>query len=282
MPSFPANRSTGLLYKSPPKGPAFTKPGLPRRLAHLGIDARLNATVPVNIEEIARLVGATTVRKADIPAAGMLIPVNEEFVILLNKDDVASRQRFSCAHEIAHTLLGYQPPSASLRQLPLLPSNHKERECENLAAMLLMPNPAFEDRANTLPPSIKSIVNLSRMFMTSVQATAIRFVDVLTKPSLLIVSTFRNGSSGRTLRVKWSHQNTHRPDGRPKYFVPRKASLKLQTASIAYRTDQVQRDTEDIKIGRLRLRGHTESRGFGYGDRRYVLTLVFPTTQTVS
>ena len=245
--------------------------------SELGIEERLVSTPPIDIQRIALSMShprVSSVKYVSLPVDGMLTPSSDGLTILINKHQRPERQRFTCAHEVVHALKN--PTLEAHRQLPLLPYDSDERQCERLASMLLMPNPAFRYRANSLPPSINSIVKLARMFATSIQSTASRFVDVLTKPCLLIVSTFRYGRSGRTLRVKWPHQNTYNPDGRPKYFVPQNASVRLRTGLIAYRTEYVQSDTEDINLGNLQVRAQTQSRGFGLGENRYVLTLVFP------
>jgi len=117
---------------------------------------------------------------------------------------------------------------------------------------------------------------LARLFVTSIQATAIRFVDVIDEPCMLIVSKLRGGSSGRNLRIVWSHQNTVKPTGKPMYFVPRNKSIQLTTARLAFHSGQVQSDVEEINIGDLQTKARTESKSFGRGDNRYVLTLVFP------
>ncbi len=246
-----------------------------RLIAELGIDRLLNSGVPVNIERVARVIGAETVRQANIPAAGMLLPTRDSFMILVNENDSPARRRFSCAHEIAHAILDPKL-NPSMRRYSGPAGNVRERNCEKLAALLLMPDPAFNNYANATPFSIPAVINLARIFKTSIQATTVRFVEIVDEPSVVIVSQLHNGRSGRRLRVRWTCQNVRRLRGKPPYFIPRGQSTNLMTAEKAYRSNQLYSDTEDIDIGELRLKAYTEAKGFGSGNSRYVLSLVFP------
>ena len=202
--------------------------------SELGIEEFLMSTPPIDIQRIALSLSdprVSSVKYVNLPIDGMLVPSHDTLTILINRQQSPERKRFTCAHEVVHALKN--PTLAAHRQLPLLPYDSDERQCERLASMLLMPNPAFGERVNSLLPSVNSITKLARMFATSVQAAASRFVDVVEKPCLLIVSTFMNGKSGRTLRVKWAHQKMDSLEERPKYFLPTKGSLGLKTALVA-------------------------------------------------
>jgi Zn-dependent peptidase ImmA (M78 family) len=249
--------------------------GLDRLIATLGIEDLLNTKIPVDLEKLGRHFGARSIKKVNIPAAGMLVPIDNQFLILVNKNDWPMRQRFSSAHEIAHAAIDPKYQRVH-RRLPLPSKSRLERTCENLAAMFLMPNPSFSNFLQSYGPSLLTITKLARLFVTSIQATAIRFVDVIDEPCMLIVSKLRGGSSGRNLRIVWSHQNTVKPTGKPMYFVPRNKSIQLTTARLAFHSGQVQSDVEEINIGDLQTKARTESKSFGRGDNRYVLTLVFP------
>lgn len=250
-------------------------------LAQVSTVGRLSQRVPVDIEAIARALGAKSVSKADIPAAGMLLPVGKQFMILVNRRDGPDRQRFSCAHEIAHAL--FDPAfSPALRQLalssnmPSASSQNIEKKCDEVASLLLMPNPVFREQVDLAGASIGAITKLARTFATSVQATALRFVDEVDEHCLLVISQADRSESGFPLRVKWSSHNVLSAEGRPKYYIPRGAHLKLHTASVAYRAGAVQADLEAVELGNLRVNARTESRRFGTGDNKYVMTLVFP------
>ena len=246
-----------------------------RLIDKLGIRELLNERVPVNIESIAKFLRAESVQRADISIAGMLLPTEDSFKILVNRNEYELRQRFSCAHEIAHAILD---PSLnpSMRQELRHNSSDLERHCDELAAQLLMPDPTFSKYAKSEAFSIPSVVNLSRTFETSIQATTIRTIDVIQEPCIAIFSAMATGKTGSKLRIKWNSQNIRRLRRRHSYFLPKGKSLNLATAEMAYRTGQLQMKYEYIDIGNLRLKGYTESKGFGFGKSRFVLSLVFP------
>ena len=255
---------------------AKSNPEYPGRLIDdLDIRDLLNARIPVNVESIAKTLGAASVQKADISIAGMLLPTENSFRILVNRNEHWVRQRFSCAHEIAHAIL--EPNlNPSMRQELRQFSNDLERHCDELASQLLMPDPTFSKYAKSEAFSIPSVVNLSRTFETSIQATTIRTIDIIQEPCIAIFSAMATGKTGSKLRIKWNSQNIRRLRRRHSYFLPKGKSLNLATAEMAYRTGQLQMKYEYIDIGNLRLKGYTESKGFGYGKSRYVLSLVFP------
>jgi hypothetical protein len=242
-----------------------------------GFDHKLMARLPIDINGIAlglRHPRISSIRSVRLPVDGMLVPNKDKLAILVNKNQPIERQRFSCAHELVHA---YSDPSQpARRQLPFPSITPAERNCEKLASVLLMPNPAFRDYVNQYGHSISAIVKLHYVFQTSIQATAIRFVDTIKRHCILIVSRIGYAKSGRRLRVKWSSQNSDRILNSSRPFIPTNASLNMPSALIAYKTPGTQSSQELCSIGRLTFGGYTESRGFGKGDRRYVLTLIYP------
>ena len=252
---------------------ALYHPG--RLIDELGIRELLNARVPVNIESVAMVLGAESVQRADISVAGMLLPTEESFKILVNKNEIRERQRFSCAHELAHVI--FDPKlTPSMRQDTRQAPNALERNCENLAAQLLMPDPTFSRYANADVFSIQSIINLANVFQTSIKATTIRALEVIDEPCIAIFSAMSNGRTGTRLRLQWGCQNVRRLRAKGPYFLPKGKSVNLDTARMAYETNHVQTRSEFTDIGKLKLNSYTESKGFGSGKPRYVLSLVFP------
>ena len=248
---------------------------LERVIKDRGLTKLLNEEIPVDIAVVARAVGVISVAESDIPAAGMLVPTKGQFKILVNRNLDLARQRFSCAHEVAHVLLNPEKDSA-MRLPPIPASNDLERRCEAMAALLLMPEPAFSGLAFSEKPGIRTIVKLAQIFLTSIQATALRFVDVIKEPCVLIVSEVRDGRSGFNLGVRWSYQNTRRSDGKSQYFIPRGGTLRFASATNASQSGRIESEKENIRLGGLRVRAYTESKSFGFKRYRYVLTLVFP------
>jgi Zn-dependent peptidase ImmA (M78 family) len=274
-------RPTGAFVKASISAPAEANnnSGYPGRLIDkLGIRELLNERVPVNIESIAKALRAESVQKTDISVAGMLLPTEDSFRILVNKNEYWVRQRFTCAHEIAHAIL--EPKlNPSMRQELREDSNDLERHCDELAAQLLMPDPIFSRYAKSEACSVQTVIKLARTFQTSVKATTIRTLDVIDEPCIAIFSSMVAGRTGTKLRVQWNHQNLRRVRRRHSYFLPKGKSVNLATAEMAYRTNQSQAKNEFIDIGNLRFKGYTESSAFGSGKSRYVLSLVLPERQ---
>ena len=246
-----------------------------RVIDELDIRDLLNARIPVNVEDIAVHLGAESVQAVDISVAGMLLPTKDSFKILVNRNEPRARQRFSCAHEIAHKILDPRL-TPSLREELSDAQNALEKNCDKLAAHILMPDPTFSRYAKSDVCSIQSVTKLARIFQTSIKATTIRLMDVIEEPSIAIFSAMAAGKTGSQLRVQWSYQNIRRLRRRHSYFLPKGKSLNLATAGMAYRTNQLQAKNEHIEIGNLKIKGYTESKGFGFGKSRFVLSLVFP------
>ncbi len=237
-----------------------------------GIDRSLLAKLPVNVNEIARSLGAKAIRQVDLPVDGLMLPIADGFEILLNKRHLITRQRFSCAHEIAHALIDPGNPACRGKGTR---SNSRERSCENLASILLMPNPAFRDLATATRPSIAAVEYLCRTFMTSVQSTAIRFIDEIKEACVLIVSSKLTRSSSSPT-VRWANHNIPKPERGARLFIRPGTPLAIKTAMAACYESGVQRGWDVIQVGDLRCKSYVESKSFGQGESKYLLSLIFP------
>lgn len=240
-----------------------------------GIQALLDSKLPVDLEEIARAVGIKSIHAASIPGAGMLVPLDGKALILVNKSHPKERQRFSCAHEIAHAMIDPEVGPA-LRRRSTASKNELEKTCERLASLLVMPNPAFRDLAVAKKPSIAAVEYLCRIFATSVQATAIRFITEINEACVLIVSDKFAGSNSSQPTVRWANHNIPKPERGAKLFIRPGTPLSIRTAMAASYKSGVQRGWDVIQLGDQHCRSYVESKSFGQGDREYVLSLVFP------
>jgi Zn-dependent peptidase ImmA (M78 family) len=229
---------------------------------------------PVNIEQMALRVtpAIKSVQRVSLPTDGMLAPIGDDMVVFVNSRHSAERQRFTIAHEIAHAIL--EPGSLAHRQISPSPDKALENRCDHLASLMLMPDPQFTNELRRLKPSIATVQKLSRSFFTSIQATALRVIDSASEPLVLLVSAFSDGKSGRRLRVKW-FKYARLEDGASQ-FIPKNASVNISSALTAYQTPGILSEIEDIVIGRFRINARVESKGFGQGNTRYVLSLVYP------
>ncbi len=248
------------------------------KIDSLGLSRVLNSNIPVDIEKVAKFLGADAVVRADIEGAGMLLPRGDgRFAILVNSRDSRARQRFSCAHEIAHAVLDSHDIAnrSSLEQ----PKRSIERYCEKFASHLLMPAPAFDAYAQQRMASMNSIVDLADVFDVSIQAAALRYVETLSEPCILICSQFQLGRTGNRLRIKWSYETLARAEHNSKHFIPKGKSLKNQAMEVAYWTNSLQKSNDALDLGYRSIDAYSESMGFGSSNNRFVLSLVFPTNR---
>ena len=101
---------------------------------------------PVPVEAVAEnLVGLAVERVAIGDCSGMLLPA--ERVILVNPEEVETRQRFTIAHELGHWICQClegtaEPVMCRDRDLSTAADRVREREANVFAAELLMPEEA--------------------------------------------------------------------------------------------------------------------------------------------
>jgi hypothetical protein len=123
---------------------------------------------PLALEDLFTKLNISGVRvEDDLPFSGELRPENGRFIIVCSKHLSPNRRRFTIAHELAHAIFELSGPKCprSGREL--------ERLCDMIAAELLMPWRAFKARAGDVPGP-DQILQLARVFQTSLTATAIR------------------------------------------------------------------------------------------------------------
>jgi len=150
---------------------------------------------PVSPKMLAYERGVISIRAADIKADGIISIVegSGKYSIKLNKNHSDNRQRFTIAHEIGHTFFFDLEPEISTRARILIEDNdlsntNKQEEylCNVAAAEILMPSKVFSERIRLSGPSSKTIINLSRLFKTSLWATSRRLVELCPFPKLVV------------------------------------------------------------------------------------------------
>jgi Zn-dependent peptidase ImmA (M78 family) len=247
----------------------------------------LNAKMPpVNVEELAIKVGIKEIRKANISVDGILLPARDGFVLTLNENQHPTRQRFTCAHEIAHTF--FHPLHCSLRNAEheeatrlKIGSSNLEHLCDIAAKHILMPDQMFRQAALRFGVSIEAINYLADIFQTSIPATALRFVEVSREPIILILSQiYEKPESSPKLRVRWSSQK-RKTSSSSSYFIPPFVPIdKESKIHQAYKTEGICRGFDNFNIANLKGAYYTESKSFGSEDNKYVISLVFVEAQT--
>ena len=209
---------------------------------------------------------------------GLLITIDNGYIVKLNALQHPFRQNFSCAHEIAHTfLLDNQAGGTPARTRTTVGERRRRVDEETLcnigAREILMPEALFSGYAQEYGFSPQALAPLARTFGTSITATARRLVEISPDPLIAIFWTFRNTptSSIRKLRVAWSIKSAS-ARRHARYFVPELASIGSgSSVAHAYSSDEFASKGEDLRLGNLKGRYHVESKGFGHGPHRTVI-----------
>ena len=168
--------------------------------------------------------------------------------IFINSDDIATRQRFSEAHELMELLFSAQSPapSWSTRGGKSLPNNAKEKICEAGAAELLMPLTTFRPYINRWRVSFESGQQLAELYNVSFTAALLRAVQfgpgqhalvlwkLAWKPAeqkalphpdqLLLFEDYLPQPPPKKLRVRWGGSTQGGP------FIPRHKSVEADTS----------------------------------------------------
>ena len=153
---------------------------------------------PVDLDVIARSQGVKKVERVRMGSVlGMTTQTRTGFNIRLNSR-VPMKERFTYAHEIAHTLL--MPPSwksGGVHRRTQSAGDALERLCDQFAAEILMPLRWAQPLVRTGRPGAASVLRMAATFNTSLQAAAFRFVE-LSRRSIGI-SCWRANSQSRSL-----------------------------------------------------------------------------------
>lgn len=249
--------------------------------------ARFHTPIPpIDVEWLAVKVGIKEIHRANISADGIMLPTQDGFILTINENNNPTRQRFTCAHEIAHTY--FEPLDRELRvanhrqnaMIGTCPDN-LEHLCDIAATHILMPDQMFRQAALRFGVSIDAIDYLADIFQTSIQATALRFVEISREPIILMLSQiYDKPESTPKLRVRWSSQKS-KTSGLSSYFIPPFVPIDEESKTHqAYKTDGICRGFENFNIANLKGAYYTEAKSFGSADNKYVISLVFLEAQT--
>ena len=143
---------------------------------------------PFNIHALASMRGLRHVEETPrFSQDSEIAPEADGCVVLrVNPSRPPTRQRFSIAHEVGHTLF----PEYQLRLRSRKGETHPEADpndlletlCDVAAAEFIFPEPWFADRARSLTLDAASVATLACEYQASRDATVRRFVEVRTEP----------------------------------------------------------------------------------------------------
>jgi Zn-dependent peptidase ImmA (M78 family) len=235
------------------------------------VKQRGNSEPPFTAREYAALRGISKIEQADLNDAGaILVRHYDSYIIKINMRHHPNRQNFSCAHEIGHTIIHElnRPIDISCDEYRSSSSNtidryklFYERLCDTAAAELLMPENVFLKYLAGFGLSINSIERLATVFKVSIQAAAIRIGQISTEPCYTI---------------SWKQCQMPRSRGFKGYFARKPLYIRNPSPiSRAFESDKPVRTYKYFEIDNIKKRCLMESKAFGQGKTRYVISLVF-------
>ena len=241
-----------------------------RELVDELVKQRGQAEPPFLAKELAPLQGIKKIEKTDLgDIDALLIRHQDGYIIRVNENHHPVRQNFSCAHEIGHTFLHEldRPLSLDDDEFRRAKSNSvgraKERLCFIAAAELLMPEKILKKYLAGFDLSVSSIERLAHTFKVSIQVAAIRISQVSTEPCSVIL---------------WKQCQKPRSKGFLGYFMRKPIYISDRNpspVSRAFESDRPIKSFKSFEIDDVKKRCQMESKAFGQGKTRYVISLVF-------
>ncbi len=259
-----------------------------KHLTDLLIKTRGHDKPPFLAKDFAHLKGIKKIIKADLgESSAILLRFNDGNVIKVNKNHSIVRQNFSCAHEIGHLLISeidneldldsrlenvefgtYNPQAQKIARVKT-----KERLVDVAAAELLMPELVFKQYLSEFGISVLSIEKLANVFQVSIQATARRIAEVSSEPCIMLLWKHQLKQRAKGLRLAGRTGPGRNTSGKIQYTPVHKTALNTSTLYKAYLGNNPVKCRKLFQIGNTAKRLFMESKGFGYDEKRYVVSL---------
>ena len=259
-----------------------------KQLVNRLVEDRGHDKPPFLLGEFAHLQGIKKIVKADLgELSAVLLRFHDGYVIKVNKKHNLARQNFSCAHEIGHTLfseLKLEPYLGNIQYRTFNPqadaklrAKARERLCDAAATELLMPEAVFQKYLSGFGVSVYSIERLANVFRVSTLAAAIRIAEVSTEPCITILWKPWPRNKARGFRLAWPPVGPGRKLSSKGNYMPLHTYVRPPSTLLkAYQDDSTARSFKLFKHRGGVKRLPMESRGFGRGETRYVISLAFP------
>lgn len=132
---------------------------------------------PYNPDIVAELRKVKQILRVRLHHSGLLLPVENGFIMKLSDTIPTARQRFACAHEIGHTFffnLNIDPPAKPYSKFS---SEYwvEEGLCDEIARELLLPEPSIRACIAEHPyPTIASLKKIANLFQVPSEVLARR------------------------------------------------------------------------------------------------------------
>jgi Zn-dependent peptidase ImmA (M78 family) len=209
----------------PPRSAKFALQRAQQLVVEMGIDA-----LPVDPFEIAQQSDILIYEKAasDAGVSGMLVKSGDSFAIAYATHIPSEGfQRFSVAHELGHYFLPAHcqelfanGETTHYSQAGFRSGIRIEREADEFACGLLMPEKLFLAAARGLDDGLAAVENLATLCKTSLVATAIRLVETAKTPVAVALSLngqfefcFLSQAMQEFPQLDWPKKGAHIPRG---------------------------------------------------------------------
>lgn len=184
----------------------------------------------IDVEAIAHHQGALVIYETLIKCEAFTLSNNaNRAVIVVNDKSPQLRQRFSVAHELGHWMRDRNLSAFCDKKAY---ADHwygsgRETLANQYAKELLLPKSMFAPLARNLSVNLESVRNLSKIFRTSLTATALRLVELGSYPAIIVLSKFPRYSIGEPGQRVWYVRGT----GTAANLHPR---LQMSVETLAY------------------------------------------------
>lgn len=241
------------------------------------IELRGHSKPPFRPAEYAKLLGVERIVKQpfDPSTSAMVLKHENNTVIHVNETHSLSRRNFSIAHELGHLLLDEiveQKNQFAFRSL--CQASEEEKLCDSIASELLMPREIFNRYLDTFGNSICSVDKLANVFQVSIPSTAIRIAELSSEVCVAI--RWKSWEAKNCLRYDWHSI----PVVSEKPFFYKPVDLNIPNTSAIYRaytSSEIIKTQKTLILNQgVKKKCYIESKGFGYGKNRYVLSLAYP------
>ncbi len=257
-----------------------------KQLVNRLIEERGHDKPPFLPEEFARLKGIKKIVKEDLgELSAVLLRFHDGYVIKVNQNHNLARQNFSCAHEIGHTLfselkLGSYIQSIDYRTFnPLgdakVRARAREHLCDIAATELLLPEFVFRKYLSGFGVSVHAIERLANIFKSSIRAVAWRIAEVSEEPCIVLFWKPWPRNRPKGLRLAWRVGPERKLRGKDNYMPLHTYVRPPSTLHKAYQDNSSVKSSRLFKCDNAVKRLPMESKGFGRGETRYVVSLAF-------
>jgi len=260
--------------------------GRARQLVSKLLEDRGHDKPPFLPQEFARLIGIKQIVKANLgQTSAVLLRFHDGYVIKVNQNHNLARQNFSCAHEIGHILfseLKLGPYIQSIEYRTFDPEGEgkararaREHLCDIAATELLLPEFVFRKYLSGFGVSVHAIERLANIFRSSIRAVTWRIAEVSEEPCIALFWQPWPKNKFKGLRLAWRVGPGRKSRGKDKYMPLHTYVRPPSTLHKAYQDSSFVKSSRLFKCDNAVKRLPMESKGFGRGETRYVVSLAF-------